>query len=554
MLEGMTTETFEYDTQRIDHLGIVAGICREINLVNIIDESLPTPSNRKVSCGEATLAMILNGLGLTGRALYLMPEYMANKPVDLLIREDLVASDFHDDTLGRALDELFQAGITELFARVAEEAVCVYKLEVDFAHTDTSTFSLTGQYESAVAQEAEVVRGAIKITHGYSKDHRPDLKQVVVSLITSQQAAIPLWLEALDGNSSDKRSFPVTVDQYCQRLIEGNQPWFVLDSAAYTAGNIAHWGTAKRWVTRVPETIQTAKTALKAVTKAKMMPLSEGYHIHPLASHYGGIEQRWLVVYSEQAWHREVKQLQKKVAQAAEAAQLQVHKLCRTEFACEKDARQAVATLAKKLPWHMLTATYQPVKKYAQVGRPAQGAEPVIVGWQVQATRQANTALIAEEKKWLGRFILATNELDTSRLPDESLLNSYKAQGSTVERGFRFLKDPLFFADSLFLKSPARIMAMIMVMGLCLLIYALAEQQVRHQLKALEQTIPDQKGKPTQTPTMRRIAQMFEGVDLLIVRQGGLVIDRRVLKLSPVRLQIIRLFGPAIQNCYLVDT
>jgi transposase len=129
MLENMETTAYEYETQRIDHLGIVAGICREINLVNIIDESLPTPSNRKVSCGEATLAMILNGLGFTGRALYLMPEYMENKPVDLLIREGLVASDFNDDSLGRALDELFQAGITELFAQVAGEAVRVINIE-----------------------------------------------------------------------------------------------------------------------------------------------------------------------------------------------------------------------------------------------------------------------------------------------------------------------------------------------------------------------------------------------------------------------------------------
>jgi hypothetical protein len=62
---------------------------------------LPKPSGRKVSCGQATLAMVLNGLGFTGRALYLMPEYMENKPVDLLIDEDLVASDFNDDTLGK---------------------------------------------------------------------------------------------------------------------------------------------------------------------------------------------------------------------------------------------------------------------------------------------------------------------------------------------------------------------------------------------------------------------------------------------------------------------
>ncbi|MCL4262443.1 MAG: DUF4277 domain-containing protein [Anaerolineae bacterium] len=56
----MHTIAVEYDTQRLDHLGIVAGICHEIGLVNTIDEMLPTPSGRKVSCGQATLAMVLN--------------------------------------------------------------------------------------------------------------------------------------------------------------------------------------------------------------------------------------------------------------------------------------------------------------------------------------------------------------------------------------------------------------------------------------------------------------------------------------------------------------
>lgn len=171
----------------------------------------------------------------------------------------------------------------------------------------------------------------------------------------------------------------------------------------------------------------------------------------------------------------------------------------------------------------------------------------------VEATCQLDTERLEEEEQWLGRFLLATNELDTARLPDEKMLNSYKAQGTTVERGFRFLKDPLFFADSLFLKSPARIMAMIMIMGLCLLIYALAEWRIRQQLQERGQTIPDQWGQPTQTPTMRRVAQMFEGVDLLIIRHGSHVAERQILKLTSVRLQLIRLFGPAIQNCYLVE-
>jgi transposase len=137
------TTAVKYDTKHLDHLGIVAGICHEIGLVNTIDEMLATPSGRKVSCGQATLAMVLNGLGFTGRALYLMPEYMENKPVDLLIDKALTASDFNDDTLRRALDELFQAGITELFAQVAQNAVAAYQLDVAFAHTHTSSFSIS---------------------------------------------------------------------------------------------------------------------------------------------------------------------------------------------------------------------------------------------------------------------------------------------------------------------------------------------------------------------------------------------------------------------------
>jgi len=549
----MDTKAIKYDTKRLDHLGIVAGICHEIDLVDMIDGMLATPSGRKVSCGTATLAMVLNGLGFTGRALYLMPEYLENKPVDLLIREDLVASDFNDDTLGRALDELFQAGITELFARVAEKAVDTYKIDVDYAHTDSSSFSLSGQYESEVAQEAEEVRGAVRITHGYSKDHRPDLKQVVVTLITNQKGRIPLWLEALDGNSSDKTSFPESVDAYCQHLKEAEKPCFVLDSAAYTAENIANWGNKKQWITRVPETITAAQIALRSVTTAEMIPLGNGYAIQPTSSEYADIKQRWLIIHSEQFEKRENKQLDKRVARATTQVEKTLKKLNRQEFACEKDARQAIMKVEKKLKWHQITATYHPIEKYAQPGRPAKGVSPEIMGWQVDATCEVHTEYLNEERRWLGRFLLATNELDTVKMPDEKILEMYKAQGVTVERGFRFLKDPLFFADSLFLKSPARIMAMIMVMGLCLLVYALAEWRVRQQLQEQDQTIPDQRGQPTQTPTMRRIAQMFEGVDLLIIHQGSQVIERQVLKLTPVRLQLIRLFGPAIQNCYLVE-
>jgi len=542
---------YEYKTKRLDHLGIVAGICQQLDLINMIDELLPTPSERTVSCGQATQAMILNALGLTGRALYLMPEYMKNKPIDLLIGEGLEAKHFNDDTLGRALDELFQAGITEMFALIAKRAVTVFDVVPKYAHVDTSSLMLHGAYESTDAREAVEKRGAIKITHGYSKENRPDLKQIVVSLISTQQSAIPLWLEALDGNSSDKKSFPVTVAAYCQQLQGQEAPLFVMDSASYSEDNLTKWGNAN-WLTRVPETSSEAKKAIKSITTKKMKRIDSNYRIHAISSEYGQVKQRWLLVYSSKLEAKEQKQLNKKIAKAGKAAVTQLRKLKQAVFSCKKDAEKAVKALNKKLKWHTANVQYKCVKKYAQRGRPAKGAVPVTVGWKIQGRILLQKKRIAEVRQWLGRFLLATNELDTERLPDEAMLNVYKTEGQSSERGFRFLKDPMFFADSLFLKNPGRIMAMIMVMGLSLLIYALAEREIRQQLAVSNEMIPDQKGKPTQKPTMRRVAQIFEGIDLLEIREEGRLVERRILNLSTVHLKILRLFGTEVEKCYLI--
>ena len=549
----MEKQEIEYETERIDHLGIVGGICKQINLIEIIDESILMPMNRKVSCGQAVQAMVLNALGLTGRALYLMPEYMRNKPVDLLIGEGLEADDFNDDALGRGLDEIQQAGVTEVFARVASKAVEVFEVESKYNHLDTSTISVHGKYESEAARHSVEKMEAVEICHGYSKEKRPDLKQVVTTLITSQASALPLWLEVLDGNSSDKESFPKTVKAYCKQLEEGETPWFVMDSAAYKKENLVEWEKIG-WVTRVPETVGAAKALLQAVDKEAMEDVGNGYRICPLCNTYGGVRQRWLVVYSQQAYEREHKLLDKRVAKAEEKAEKEWVALQKTTFQCKADARTAAEQLGKKLPWHRPQPQLLPIKKYAKPGRPAKNAVPKIVGWHLAGPLIVKDEAVEEKRLRLGRFIIATNILDEDELSNIELLNVYKEQGISVERGFRFLRDPLFFADSLFLKSPARIMAMIMIMGLALLVYSLAELQIRRQLAAQNLYIPDQKGKPTQTPTMRRIAQIFEGIDILVVRPFDQPIQRHILNLTDVQRLLISLLGPEVQYCYLVDS
>ena len=157
-----------------------------------------------------------------------------------------------------------------------------------------------------------------------------------------------------------------------------------------------------------------------------------------------------------------------------------------------------------------------------------------------------------EREQQRQKDIYRTNELEATRLSLTGMLENYTDQGISVERGFRFLKDPLFFANTLFLKKPQRIMALLMIMGLALLIYSLAERKLRLALKEMQATIPNQLGKPTQTPTIRWVFQLFEGLDILLIRQNGQVVVRKLLNLRPVQQQVIALLGPRVQYCYLM--
>ncbi len=123
----------------------------------------------------------------------------------------------------------------------------------------------------------------------------------------------------------------------------------------------------------------------------------------------------------------------------------------------------------------------------------------------------------------------------------------------TIERGFAFLKDPLFLASSVFVKKPQRIMALAFIMVLCLLVYRLAEGRVRQRLAATDQTVPDQLRRPTARPTMRWLFQCFEGLDLhhLTLPDGTRI--TQILRLSTLHRQILHLLGPAYEDQCLIS-
>src|SRR5437660_8964106 len=199
-----------YVNERLDHLGAVAGVCEEIGLAAYLDR-LAGETKHHVSMGTATVAMVLNGLGFSNRQLYLVPQFFANKPVEHLLGPGITADMLNDDCLGRTLDWLYDHDLTKLFAEIASRARQIFGVKAKQIHVDTTSFAVSGEYLREADESGSAEAAVIAITYGYSRDHREDLKQWMLALATTHDGDIPLFMQPLDGNSSDKVSLLATI-------------------------------------------------------------------------------------------------------------------------------------------------------------------------------------------------------------------------------------------------------------------------------------------------------------------------------------------------------
>jgi|APDOM4702015248_1054824.scaffolds.fasta_scaffold41765_1 transposase len=528
--------------QDLDHCGIIAGICDEIGLVEQIDKLLGTHPQEIISPGRVVKAMILNGLGFVSAPLYLFEKFFVGKATEHLLGYGIRPEHLNDDRLGRILDKLAESGLTETFVSVALRAARQFGVKLDSLHLDSSSFHVDGEYLQS--QDEIVEPGAIHITHGYSRDHRPDLKQFIVDLMCSGDGDIPLYLRVGDGNETDSAMFAQLVKKFKQQW--DIDALFVADAALYTSGNLTQMSQL-RWVSRVPATLAAAKQLLLEIDSTALVASSlSGYKIAACGNSYAGIKQRWLVIESQARLESDLKQLEKRVAKKLTSATSALKQLSNQRFACQPDALQAATAFSEQLPYHQLDdLQFVEIVEYQKRGRPRQD-EVGQKHYQISAILIPQPKAMDVEIQRAGRFILATNVLDEGVLSDEEVLTEYKAQQST-ERGFRFLKEPLFFTSSIFLNTPQRVAAMAMVMGLCLLVYSLGQRALRQALDQAKQTVENQVGKSTAKPTLRWIFQCFMSIHLLTVDS-----IQHVTNLTTERLWILQFFGAPCRKYYLL--
>lgn len=541
--------------QELDHLGLVASVINRLQLIEKIDARIPVSKEKgaKVTMGQRVAAMILNGLGFTDDRLYLFPDFFQNKPVERLFGSGLKASDFNDDAMGRSLDEITEYGTTPFFTEISFEVGLAERLLGPSAHFDTTSLTVFGEYESNlvdVGENNKETEQPFTITHGHSKAHRPDLKQMVLNLATTG-SGFPIWMEAHSGNASDKKILEGGASRmraFCDQLKSAPSFLYVGDSAFYE--RCVKENVEFKWLSRVPERLNEAK---RWVEKADEMftwtVLDDGYKMTPLLdAGYGEVPQRWVMIHSEKAAAREYKTLEKNIKKEADALSKILWHVSNQIFKCAHDAEISGQQEAKKLKYHRISWILEPIEKHIGRGRPKQGVTPITQGYRIKGSMTQDMDKIELIKRRKGRFILASNELDHAKLSERDFLSEYKNQYKT-EQGFAFIKGNAFEVASVFLKKPSRIQALMVVMTLCLMVYSFAQQHLRQALVEANETIPDQLKKPTMKPTMAWVFRLFKGIQVWLIPQDGRV-NELVVNLTALTRRIIGYFGPVAEGIY----
>jgi len=487
-------------------------MCKELNISEIVNNHIIIGDQRTLSHGDAVVSMILNGLGFTGTPLYMSPQYFEDKPIAELLGKDIDAENINDIALGRTLDKIYEYGINDLFSKIASSAVKILGISSKIGHLDSTAFATN------IEQEKETEDGTIEIRKGHSKDYRPDLNQIALNMIVENRANLPIYLKVSSGNQSDKVEFTEIIEEQVDNLknyygIE----YIVVDSALYTKDNIEKLKKEEIfWITRVPNSRNIIKEIITTIELNQLKTIDDNYSYMEIGSYYNDEKQRWVIVHNKEIEKQNIKSAIKKFDRNSKKDLKAIKKYEKEKFDCENDAVRALNKFKKTLTVTDIEG-FETIehKRYSKRGKPKKDAIKDITEYSLSLNTTPNLSKLIEEKKRAGIFVLATNELNDKMLKPKEIISEYKNQ-QKVERGFRFLKDPKFHADSIFLKKPERIASLLMIMTLSLLVYSALEYKVRENMKKNSLTFPNQKGKPISNPTMRWVFQYFFSVVLIL--------------------------------------
>jgi transposase len=535
----------------VGYLPIVSAYARSLGIVEEVDRLCGHGSG--LSPGRVVLALILDAL--SGRTpLFRLPKAFAKLDTELLLGEAISPDKLNDDAVGRVLDRLYKVGTSKVLSAVGVAAVKLFDLNTTHVHHDTTSRMVYGDYDLYGDEPHDQ---PFVITFGFSKEHRPDLKQLVHSLLCVD-GGIPIYSKCENGNLSDKVVNRNLIPKMVERMRELGQDNFlyVADSALVTRENLAlmdDWKTGFRFVSRLPLSYKACGRAITTTVREEQWqdlgtlsdepstPKRKPAHYHGFETVVDlyGIWYRALVVHSDAYDERRAKRLERTLSEdKAEMERVAEHE-AKIEYACLPDAQAALSRLPRGR-FHELAGQVDERRVYPS-GRPkSDGTRKVKrMVYQLRITIRPRDQAIAQARKEAGCFVLISNEPEEAMggLSSKDLLRSYQDQHS-VEQNFGFLKDPVF-VNALFLKSPRRIEALGLILVLALMIWRLMERTMRITLKQTDSKVIGWNNRRTSRPTSFMMTTNFSS--MIVMRAG----ERRFLAepLDPIQEQYLEILG-----------
>jgi transposase len=546
--------------ERLGPLPLINHFLQRLGLPELLEWHVPTTDARSTVSHAQALGVLLRSIIVEREPIYRQQETTSGFAEGLFGIDATQTARLSDDRIGRALDRLFDADRGALLTAVVLALGQRFGVRLQQLHNDSTSISLCGQYRNARGRS---VRGrtAPAIVHGYSKDLRPDLKQLLFILTTDAEGGVPVHFRCADGNTTDVRTHIQTWDTL--RTLAGRADFlYVADSKLCSFENMDHIDRAGgRFVTVMPRSRQEDAQFRRWIQTN--IPAWELVWDRPNAREADGPRDRWYVfkpelpcaelysivwVWSTSLQLHQTHRRQKHLASAIE----QLGDLKRRLAAARarlRGAAQIDLEVAQILDRYSV-ARYLRVKrvvreqhsfKQSHRGRPGPNTTFCkITRRRYDIEWSLDQDAIAYDQKSDGHYPLLTND---RTLTPAQVLTAHKAQ-PRIEKRFEQLKTVHEIAP-VFLKNEARIEALFTVYFLALIVQALIERELRQAMAAahIEQLPIYPEQRACRRPTTEHILRLFSLAERITVSARGQTLRVFPPQLTELQSQVLTLLG-----------
>jgi transposase len=556
-------------------------VLRRSRILDVIDKAVPQHALSDVSTGEC-VAVILCGVYVGAHSLWRLRERLAPYDMATVMQDPTFdLNRFPEERLAKALDDLYAFGLDKLMTGLALETIRHYQVRTDILHFDTTTLSFYGAYEREDTWEGGDGLPPPRVTFGYSKAKRPDLKQVLFGCLSSADGGIPLLGKVLDGNTADSLAAAQFFARVRDLVSDPREVCLVADSKGWCSRTLAVVvPEGMRLLSRLPRSEQMHRTlmekewqptlVIERPAKRRRDP-PERYEImgfdverrYPVenVSADGAttttttltVRARAIRVFSTALQKTKVATLGRVRSREERQAKAAIGDWQAVVYACDADAQRAAQrhVAQHQAVTHDLTATVVrhdgPAKRGR--GRPRRTPEPALAAkehWRVTyAIIPVETAVSRERLHEQSSFILIRTATPGWTCSDEQMIDLYRQQ-YRIEHGFAWLKSGAEI-NPMFIHTPHRIAGMGLIYCVGLMVWNIIQRTVRQQLKLTNSGLPYHRGKPSANITTRFLFELFPSVQTVVLTDDQGRQEKRLLGLERWQLAAVEALG--CQKC-----